>query len=161
MMTMSNMPKPDGGFYKVGDALATEEQAIAFAQAVGWKIIFYIGDSSLLRCKDNTALTGGELRGGYNLPYTIKGFLPEHTATATTPNPPLTFEEAIELSDLWLVWPEKIKYGAFDVYNITKGGNPDWWHASVALYIDKCIQWGGKVYGDDPATHPPTPREEG
>jgi hypothetical protein len=109
MTNVSNIPKPDGGFYQVGDKLETKEQAIAFAQAVGWEFFDdYIDDDDLLIEKFGNSIVYSKNKiPGHLLPLTIVGFLPEHTAK---PNPPLTFEEALELGVWWSWYPKRIEY---------------------------------------------------
>jgi serine/threonine protein phosphatase PrpC len=158
-MTMSNIHKPEGGFYQVGDELATKEQAIAFLKAVGWLSYKYFTNSKLLvDCENDSAKCSVTPFCDGLLPYTIKGFLPEHTATATTPNPPLTFEEAMEL-DTVFADHRSLPIQDNCVFILRKDGLTNW-PADDLVWIDLVVR-RGKVYALDPATHPPTPREDG
>jgi hypothetical protein len=88
--------------------------------------------------------------------------LPEHTATATTPNPALTFEEAIKEPMLYLDFSgmrvesddssEKIECMCVSHERAS-------WPISEATKIDLAVR-RGNVYAHDPALHPPTPRED-
>ena len=163
MTTISNIPKPDGGFYQVGDKLATKEEAIAFAQAVGWEFFRYIGDTNFMTEITGGSVTNHDARTGLRLPYTIRGLLPEHIATATTPNPPLTFGEAIEQPILYL------DFRGIRVRSDDSSEQIEWmlvshdrgdWSIADAQKIDIAVR-RGNVYAHDPALHPPTPREDG
>lgn len=153
-MTTSNLINPLTGHpYKVGDVLATREQAIAFAEAVGWEFAYYVTDMKLL-------ISGRSAPAFYNgaftsLPYTIKALRPEHTATVT-PNPPLTFAEAMELPELWLVAPPRILLRGTFLEREYNNGNK--WDEENFTLISACIAHG-KVYAHDPTEFPPTERE--
>jgi hypothetical protein len=159
MVTVSNIPKPEGGFYQVGDKLETKEQAIAFAQAVGWQFFQYLCESSLIKDHQGSGVSIYDVEHGVCLPYTIKGFLPEHTATATTPNPPLTFDEAMELKEVYLDEPKGTVYG-LSPYLEREAACGEFWSMRDATIIDLAVR-RGNVYAHDPAIHPPTPRKEG
>jgi hypothetical protein len=163
-MTISNIPKPDGGFYQVGDVLATKEQAVAFAEAVGWRFFMYCTNCDLLCDCHKYEVLSREIEIAQGLPYTIIGFLPEHTATATPPNPPLTFEEVIaleqthKLNEVYLQWNDKLNITLpFQILPSQCGG----FYLDDLKSIDCCLRWGGKVYAHDPDVYPPTQKEEG
>jgi hypothetical protein len=164
-MTMSNIPKPEGGFYQVGDVLATKKQAIAFLKAIGWlSFKYFTNDRLLVDCEKDSAKCSITPFCDSLLPYTIKGFLPEHTATATTPNPPLTFEEVIaleqthKLNEVYLQWNDKLNITLpFQILPSQCGG----FYLDDLKSIDCCLRWGGKVYAHDPDVYPPTQKEEG
>ena len=78
--------------------------------------------------------------------------LPEHTATATTPNPPLTADECLG-KEVW-------------AYDSTIPRLLPTLHrhdATASDYHSLLIRLGSGLcyYAHDPALHPPTPREEG
>jgi hypothetical protein len=153
MTITSNIPKPEGGFYKVGDTLDAEG-AIAFAQAVGWKFCFYVQDIRLLLSEQGKPAFH---KGAFTcMPYTIVGILPEHTATATTPNPPLTADE-------WLVWAQADE-SAWMVCPANKGPEAsrfNWTPTTLSLSsVIAAMANGFLIYAYDPAEHPPTERED-
>lgn len=78
---------------------------------------------------------------------------------ATTPNPPLTFEEAIALNELYLDEGKHVSCG-LSPYMERDAGCGEFWSIGDATVIDFATRHG-KVYAHDPEIHPPTPREEG
>jgi hypothetical protein len=130
-MKISKITKLKGGFYKVGDKLTSRES-----------------DESPT-----------DIARGIGLPYTTKGFLPEHTATATTSNPPLAFDEAMELREVYLDEPNGVSFG-LSTYMERDAGCGEFWSIGDAVKIDLAVR-RGHVYAHDPEVHPPTSREDG
>jgi hypothetical protein len=160
IMTMSNIPKPEGGFYQVGDVLANAKESNDFYKALGGDIYAH---ATLVKYMEDGLLVSklGVVTPENNMstyPYAIKGFLPEHTATATTPNPPLTFRQAMGLEAVF-VDIGKLAINDEQVVRVKRDGEASW-DGGDALWIDLAVR-RGNVYALDPATHPPTPREEG
>jgi hypothetical protein len=150
MTTISNIPKPDGGFYQVGDTLATKEEALAFAQAVGWEFFLYLDSDNLLQ-NVNTEEVGPSafFEDWKALPYTITGFRPVHTATITTTNPPLTADECIGKT-VWVYDPSRPN---LEPEQHVVANSASHYHTLLAFMSN-----GLHYYQHCPLTVPPTPR---
>ena len=75
-----------------------------------------------------------------------------------TINPPLTFEEAMELKEVYLDEPKGSVYG-LSPYLEREAACGEFWSIGDACTIDLCVRYG-KVYAHDPAVVAPTERSE-